>query len=289
MNNAAHPMEIWNEYGIASYNAAQSGQIMPVSYWACKELIEMFHPKVIVLDCYMLYYGEKQGNDSYTHQTLDSLSFSNRFQAALDLYSGEKTIEYIFPMWLYHTRWKELTERDFVFDLSNYTLTRGAAINTGIADEISGMIMTIDQPEHIVEPPDITIEYLEKIVSLCKNNNTELLLVTIPYFTSYPSKTLDMTSHQGFFNWVEEFAERHHIRYINYFHIADEIGFDWNQHLYNYTHLNYWGGHVITKHLGSFLHTHYNLPDHREEEQYANWNADYKRYVNWIEKKTKTD
>ena len=56
MNNAAYPLMLWEKYGITSYNHAQSGQILPVSYYACKDAIELYHPKVLVLDIYCLLY-----------------------------------------------------------------------------------------------------------------------------------------------------------------------------------------------------------------------------------------
>lgn len=64
MNNALYPMELWEKYGFTSFNNAQSGEVLPVSYYTCKAAIENYHPKVLVLDVYMLYHPDKSGSIS---------------------------------------------------------------------------------------------------------------------------------------------------------------------------------------------------------------------------------
>lgn len=276
MNNCAHPMEIWHDQGFTSYNNAQSGQIIPVSYYACKEAIERYSPKVVVLDLYMLYHPKKE-NMSWMHHSLDTMRPINRVAAILDLLPQKRLKEYLFPITLYHTRWKELEKTDFV---SNPTTAKGCALNYKKAPDLVGLSYQ-EVPENVkVRPADIPVEYLDKLVQLCKQTNTELLLVTLPYLTSpdVEDATHDMTNDQAYFNWAADYAKENGLQYINYFHLVDELNFVWSECLYNYSHMNYWGGVIITKHIGQYLSDHYDLPDRREDPAFEQWNIDYKRY-----------
>lgn len=283
MNNAVYPMILWEEYGFTSFNNAQSGEILPVSYYTCKEAIEKYHPKVLVLDVYMIYHSRRDGNISWMHQSVDRLSATNRIPAILNLVPLKNWEEFLFPLTLYHSRWKELSEADFVGENS---VSKGCAQNFTVAEDIIGLTFE-STPENVkVQPPEIPVEYLNKIVDLCKQTDTELLLVALPYFISDKLEaTHDLSNDIAYFNWVSDFSKEKQIPYINYFYLVDEIGFDWWECLYNYSHMNYWGGSIITQHIGEYLNTHYNLPDRRKDPDYQHWNIDLKIYQKQVDKK----
>lgn len=285
MNNALYPMIIWEKYGITSYNHAQSGQILPVSYYACKDVIEQYHPQVLVLDVYMLYHAKKTGNITWMHQSFDRMSLLNRVNGVLDLIPKEQWKEFLVPLTLYHARWESLTERDFTYDRSKLDVNRGADINFTRATDITGLTTQIVDASVKTEPPEVAVDYLTRIAELCQQTGTKLLLVALPYFTSddVAETTHDMSNDQAYFNWVADFAEQYGAAYINYFHLVDEIGFNWYEHLLNYSHINYWGGVVITEHLGQYLYDHYDLPDYRNDPLYENWNSDLEKFHQTVE------
>ncbi len=286
MNNAVYPMLLWEEYGFTSFNNAQSGEILPVSYYTCKEAIEKYHPQVLVLDVYMLYHSRRDGNISWMHQSMDRLSAANRIPAILNLVPLKNWEEFLFPLSFYHSRWKEIAETDFVGENS---ISKGCAQNFTIAEDIVGLTFE-STPENVkIRPPEIPVEYLNKIVDLCRKTDTKLLLVALPYFISdeLEDATHDLSKDMAYFNWVSDFAQEKEIPYINYFYLVDEIGFDWWECLYNYSHMNYWGGSIITNHLGEYLNTHYDLPDHRQDPNYQHWNEDLETYKNHLEKSIK--
>lgn len=282
MNNAVYPLELWRDYGMITFNNAQSGEIIPVSYYTCKDAIENYDPEVLVLDLYMLYHPAEMGSISWMHQSLDRLSAKNRIPAILDLVSMKNQKEFLFPMTLYHSRWNELTKTDFEPQDNVY---RGCAINYNIAEDIIGMTFEYTPKDVKVEPREVPVKYLQKIVDLCKETDTELLLVTLPYFISsqYEGATHNMANDQAYFNWAEDFAKKNDVPYINYFHLVDDIGFDWFKCLYNYSHMNYWGGQIITEHLGKYLNENYDLTDYRGDATYKKWDAHLKRYDEVVE------
>lgn len=282
MNNAVYPMVLWEKYGFTSFNNAQSGEVIPVSYYTCKAAVETYHPKVLVLDVYMLYYTQKSGNISWMHQSLDALPARYRLPAIFDLVPQKNLEEFLFPFTLYHSRWKELGKEDFTGEDS---LRRGSAQNFTRAQDIVGLTFEYTQPEEKIQPTDIPLEYLDKIVEMCKQTDTQLLLVALPYFISedVEKPTHDMSNDQAYFNWMADYAAEKGVPYINYFHMVDELGFEWTECLYNYSHMNYWGGSIITEHLGAYLTEHYALPDRRDDPAYAHWNHDLEVYNRQVE------
>ena len=55
------PMELWEQYGVTSYNLAISGIPIPVTYWTLMNALDHASPKLVVLDCYSLEYPNKTG------------------------------------------------------------------------------------------------------------------------------------------------------------------------------------------------------------------------------------
>ena len=53
MLNAVSPVQLWAEYGIASNNLAQNGQVLPVSYFHILVELRFQRPKLFVLDIFI--------------------------------------------------------------------------------------------------------------------------------------------------------------------------------------------------------------------------------------------
>lgn len=266
MNGAVHPTTLWSKYGITAYNNAQSGQILPVSYYSVKEVIERYHPKLIVMDLYELYFKKKMGNTSWMHQSLDTMSLKNRVPAVLDLIGWDK--EFLFPFTLYHTRWHELDRVDFDRTLP-YNL--GCSLNFNRAPDLADIAYEEIPADDKTAPPRLPMDYVKKTVALCRRTGTELLLVTLPYMASknYTEGTHNMANDQRYFNWMEDFAAEQGIQYVNYFHLTEALGFSWPDHMYNYSHMNYWGGEIITEHLARYIADHYQFTDRRGDKAFA--------------------
>lgn len=284
-DSSFYPMEMWRDYGFTAWNNGQSGEILPVSYYTCKNIVRRCHPKVLVVEISGVYLNRKYGNLTWAHESLDPISVQERIPAILDLIPQENKQEFLFPLALYHDRWNKLTKRDFI---PSDVIYRGCSQSFEIAEDIADMeLMDIPQ-EETLRPGDIPIEYLDKIVDLCQETGTSLLFVCVPGFLMEDpgglSTTHDMSLEPLHANWVEEYAKEKGVDFINYIKLADQIGLDWWKHRYNYGHTNYWGGQIISKHIGQYLSENYNLPDRRTDPAYQNWNDDFAEYERLVEK-----
>ena len=114
MANTIYPIELWDEYGIPSYNMGGHGHTLANSYWVMMNVLDYCKPELIVLDCFSISNEEKSSPD-FPHWTMDDFPLSqNKVAAIFDLYEDlPKRIEYLWDFSLYHPRWSELTQIDY--------------------------------------------------------------------------------------------------------------------------------------------------------------------------------
>jgi hypothetical protein len=108
-----------------------------------------------------------------------------------------------------------------------------------------------------------TLNYLTKIIELCKNSNTELLLIATPYIA--PEKEMKI------FNTVNKIAQENGIKFINYNLSYKEIGFDFATDVTDPTHANDFGANKISKDLADKLASWYGLTDNRNNPKDNDW------------------
>ena len=118
------PMELWNDYGITSYNLSGNGNTIPVSYWTLVNALDYQIPKVVVMDIFDTWPGNKFSPFwGQLHVSLDAFPLSmHKYQTVMDLVDDEdmtdgngtpvydKRWELLFDLAEYHTRWSSLVE-----------------------------------------------------------------------------------------------------------------------------------------------------------------------------------
>ncbi len=87
-----YPLELWNEFGIASYNLGSSEQIIPLSYYILQHALRTQKPKVVVVDMGMCIVEKKNFSDARLHQVWDNLSWSkSKYESIQDLAENPET------------------------------------------------------------------------------------------------------------------------------------------------------------------------------------------------------
>ena len=171
-----YPIELYDKYGIAAYNLSTGNQSLEASYYLAKEAIEKDHPSLIVLDCSRALEDEETMESQYIHYITDTMPYLNRNRIDLikNLSAEEDLKPLLFPLIAFHSRWQELTYEDAL--PQSKELVYGAKI-TGRVEESAAY----DEPE-IRENllPDSSRKYIEEIIDLCREKDTEILLFTMP-------------------------------------------------------------------------------------------------------------
>ena len=113
----------------------------------------------------------------------------------------------------------------------------------------------------------LALEKMDEVYELCRNKGIQLIVVSSPNPTDW-----NMGKHQA----VQQWCDSHEIEYIDYNLKLQEIGIDWNTDTRDGgEHLNNSGAYKVCEHLSKKLQESYNLPDHRNDPLYGQWNADY--------------
>lgn len=263
MLNAVSPVQLWTEHGIASNNYGQNGQVLPVSYYALQEALRRQKPKLIVLDIYKVVQDTLIDTKANLHFTLDNMRFGlPKLRAVFDLLPEEDRVEFLLDISLYHTRWKDLTEEDFQ---PTDTTERGAQALFNTFRPYEGWDV-VPESETAV-PVEVELDYLERIVDLCRGEKVELLLVAVPFTTPED----DEFSRQATVNAMAAYAAEWDVPFVNLMHRTDEMGFDFSADMADVYHVNWMGMEKVTAWLGDYLAREYELPDHRGEAKYRDW------------------
>ena len=131
--NAICPMELWDDYGIISYNLGGHGNRIPTTYAVLKEALLYTTPKLVILDCFHVK-SDRMYSDSIEqlHLSMDAFPLTiQKYKSLHELINDFKLeMEFIWPFVTYHNRWDSLTSEDFNPIPS---VEKGAETKVGIA------------------------------------------------------------------------------------------------------------------------------------------------------------
>ncbi|MDE6844471.1 MAG: hypothetical protein K2J99_01710, partial [Lachnospiraceae bacterium] len=239
------PMELWDDYGITSYNMANYGQYLPVDYWVLKNALDYTTPKLVVIDVFSIDKDAKYSSThvSSMHEMFDIMPLTrNKLHAIQDLLPEEQHMEFLFPFSFYHSRWSEInstfwtkpvpsTEKGGNLDYSNalpYAAVSECEEPDWIAHSRKNQTQTVGK------------DYLEKIITLCQENNIEAALVALPFAPT--------EEEQLYLNSVQDIADEYNIKYFNMNQTDGYINYSTD--MYDEGHLNSSGARKTTAVLG---------------------------------------
>lgn len=259
-----YPMEMWDKYGIPAYNLGSPIQSMGASYHLLKQALKEQSPKVVVVETYCTYLEKPSKSDERLRSVSDSMPLGIEKMALLEeMDLTDPEYSYYFPLFKYHGRWKSLEKKDFRLE-EQYC--KGAAVRASVEPQ--------PEPEDIGETqeiPAVAREYLDKIITLCREQQIELVLVETPFVQDGGK---DYKRKRQILNQVERYAAKQGVPFLNFFKLADEIGLNYQTDMLEPQHLNIRGALKTTNYLASYLSEEYQLPDRRGTEGYEQWQQD---------------
>ena len=271
------PMKIWGETGYTAYDLASPSQSIPAAYFLIKEGIRTQHPKIIFLETYGSRFMSDYPLRERLHASLDAIPMNmTKFEIMTDFLprtmTFEESLEYLFPIRLYHSKWEELTDLDF------------RPVNQFLRGYAYGQFCEPrerpDIPEGEIELYEGTLLYFDKIVDLCKKSNVELCLYRSPEAVGDKTEENMMAS-----NALIRYAQSKGIGCIDFNYLRDDISLDYQTDFLNAGHVNYQGMCKITSYFSDLLSKEYSLEDHREDGRYAFWQKDYETYRTYLTEK----
>ncbi|MCB2306926.1 hypothetical protein LGL08_12855 [Clostridium estertheticum] len=277
MDALINPNVLWKQFGITSFDYSTGGQPIDVTYYLLKEVLKKHKDPIVVVDLYYLGSTDKFGDEGYIRTALDNVKFSvNKVKAILNTTPMDQWLNYFFPIFKYHDRWKELTDTDFNFDTDETYYRKGFNASHDVYGKENA---SNSETTKTVDLPPKTEEYLNKIITLSKKENFKLIFTNAPHDYSQTAGSKVWTAEPAkMFNKVAEISKANNIPFINYNKLTTDLGFNFKKDMANIGHLNIFGSEKATSYLGKYLKTNYKLTDHRNDETYKKWNSDYVLY-----------
>lgn len=274
------PQELYNNYGITSYNLGCEEQNLLTSYFWLKEALQYQQPQVVVLDCYLLFEYNKteplNSSEACTRKAFDYMKWSSVKAEAVKtickLDENQSLLSYYFPNIRYHTRWRGLEENDFVFldkyrqdKLKGYTQK---ATYCGLEDYVP-----FEAGSSKEETPMLPLmkEYLDKIAELCRQEDISLILTKTPTTSENAAK----------YYTIQKYADERGLLFLDFNEktLYEKIDFCFQTDNCDSGHGNLWGAKKITNYIGKILVNQYGI----EKKVDKQW-EDTKSYYEQIQK-----
>lgn len=260
------PAVLWEEYGITSYDFGANEQPMYLSYYYIKEALKYQDPKAIVLEVSYCNAPEYT-HEGVHHINLDDLRMGPvKLEAIFDIIPEGERWPYIFELAKYHDTWTTMDKASYQYiGADKHNPYKGYTPSLdGFADggEFNEEIAKVTEKAELAE---LSVKYMEKIIALCKEKNVDLLFLKTPN---------DHIQNQPEYNAVADIAENHNIPYL-----------DLNREMKGQLHNHVFHAETITKRIGEWLTSLYEVEDKRENPEFAGWHEDadyYYRYAHQL-------
>lgn len=247
---AVAPMQWYDEAGITGYTYAAGWLSMYNLYYRLLQIYKEQAPKVVVLCTGPAY--TKKSSETYMQSAIGDIA------------------DELLPLLRFHDNWKYVTTENAFAD-KDYSwrdVNKGYTPITDVSAWTSGDYMYNTGASE--EIPLLVQVYMRRILQLCADNGSEVLLITVPSAAGW-----NLARHNG----VAAFAEAEGVSYIDYNMAEYDPGIDWTTDTADGgTHLNYLGARKLTAALEEYLLAHYTLEDHRGQTGYESWDGDAGSY-----------
>ena len=174
--------------------------------------------------------------------TLDGMkwSLSKWDSIQVSMLPEESMVEYLFPLLRFHSRFSELNMEDIQYLFHKDKISHnGYYMRTGVKP------VTTEPTKRRL--PDYRFgekayEYLDRITTLCEENGVTLILMKAP--SIYP------VWHEEWDQQIVDYAEEHHLLYLNFLELFEETGIDLTTDTYDAgLHLNVFGAEKLASYL----------------------------------------
>ena len=239
-------MTVWNEAGIPSFLLAHSAQFIGETYSELKKAMKTQTPRVVLVETHGL------------------IAEGNLAENLGELVKDE--LKTLFPIFVYHDKWKELLSGD---DTDDPNFFKGFKIKTQTMAYQGDELLQNDGSKASV-PPSSRF-YMERIMKLCEDKGSILMLYSAPSPVNYNAST-----HETLTAYASEIG----VPYVDLNSVNDEVGIDWTtDSIDEGDHLNVNGAEKVARYLINFIKENAAMEDRSGDVSYSEWNDLYERYL----------
>lgn len=245
----------YKEYGYTSYPIATSAMAGSLYKYAVKQAQERQDPQLYIIELSGFYYKE-QRNEPIMRKYLDNISTysPSRLEAIENLVDEEDRLSFYIPFIKYHNNLQNIKSCFMVFkdkltiNARGYSLFKNFSTNDGIFDTTAKDA----KKKSDNSLTDESMMYLEDLLKYLNDSNIQNVV-----FASFPDEyTRKYTD--SFDEAVKKIEDAGYV-YEDFYKIRDEIGIDPKTDYYNIGHMNINGAEKMTRFLGEYITTNYDI------------------------------
>ena len=276
------PYNGFREAGISSYTYGKSMMRATMFEDLLDEALKTQSPSLVVVSMRTILESGETVEEAALRSVTDSLPYTsasrwkmiwrnrNRIVLTSDEKnkggSGEPTrdpfaiLPFFFDIWKYHDNWDNIWEDSYNFGrLGEFTSdTKGFLIRT--FREPQKRDASVSQITETIPLSETVENTLHTLMKKADEQGFDLLFVMAPYCESGKTRMM--------YNRAAELIAEGGYRSVDFNEVFEEIGINEKTDFYDERHLNTLGAEKYTSY---FLNENYELPDHRGEEAFADW------------------
>lgn len=271
------PQELYDRYGITSYNLSCEQQGMVTSYYWLKEALRYQSPQAVVLECYFCfpYMVDEPLNteESYTRKAFDFMKWSpvkaEAVRTICEIDDKQDVWSYYLPNVRYHTRWENLDRNDYTYkDMASHSELKGFAPLYFYLGEAGEDFAPHDRSasDETVEMQPLMLDYLNKINALCREKDISLILTITPAVSANPEMC----------NTIQNYADENGCNFISFNsqEVYRQMDYQIATDNCDDGHPNIWGAVKVTDYMGEVLGGQLGIAG-RTEPQWEETREDY--------------
>lgn len=248
------PQYLYDQKHIRGFDLGSGNQSVMLSYFWLKEALRSQSPKAVLLEADLCWkrvdtpYNMKEAD---VRRSIDYMHVSPVKFEAIKAYSEmDDTMtlsSLLFPIIRYHDRWKEFDEDDFVWsEPSRRSELKGFYAQATLNKKEGYVPYSKEDRTETVEMDPVSVEYLEKILSICRDNDIHLILYRSPAFYQDPLNESAA---------LEEWAAANNVSFYDFNEesLYNTIDYNYDQDAGDYRHCNIYGARKITDFMGNLL------------------------------------
>ncbi len=251
-----------------SYVLGSACQPIKVSYEMLKEALKTQKPKLVILEVYTTMPLSSVCGDDSSYVLAGYQMRGEERTTTFNFLDADKASTYNNEFINSHNNWrtaesleelKPLDENNF--DTSKVDTAFGFVFNWMTHDYTNKWFPNVYEEDIDVELDEEDVQALNDILTLCKENDMELLLYKTP---------IDSISQedQSYLHKVWQWADENNVKYIDFIAKASELGLYINEYTDSiHAYMN--GAGVITNYINEFIKQNYSF-NHVDNDFYEN-------------------
>ncbi len=191
------------------YTLAGPAQTLGLTRYALEDALRFTKPRMVLIDAFFINQpGIIPGREQFAYEQLNMMrSLDVRAACIQDLFPETRYLEAAFPVVSNHNSWKdpEAMHRNRLYQYGGATLDKNKYYNgftpqTSVMDLSTYRLTQIENYKELSPIPERSWEYVDTILSLCREAGAEPVFVQLPLLDAYNRSS-------GYDKWSVQLSE----------------------------------------------------------------------------------